>query len=198
MTVARKSRADSRRTHQEGKLGSRSAADKTRQHSEPRVNFSLAEDVAVAAASGNGHQPEAALPSQTLPPAGSRLDTPDKSAPYRSRSLRDGTYSGARDLELVERLIERCRREIDTADLNVKLIDLVRLLEFKTKLRPSVDAERAFWTMIDQMRHEELGSFGEPEFADAVPMAGSSSDGAGSGVDSSTGDDDESATDGMS
>ncbi|MBI3872160.1 MAG: hypothetical protein HY304_03675 [candidate division Zixibacteria bacterium] len=87
-----------------------------------------------------------------LPPAGSRSDTPDKSA--------------ARDLELVEQLIERCRREIDTADLNVKLTDLVRLLEFKTKLRPSVDAERAFWTMIDQMRHEELGGFGEPDFAD--------------------------------
>ena len=68
-----------------------------------------------------------------------------------------------RDLDLVEQLIERCRREIDTSELNVKLADLVRLLEFKSKLRPSVDAEKTFWTMIDQMRRDELDGFGEPQ-----------------------------------
>jgi hypothetical protein len=205
VTVARrsrslrdKSRAESCRTSRKPRLGPPSVADKTREFSEPRIRISLAEDTAVAPASGNGHEPEAAIPSQTSPPPAARPDTSDKSAPYRSRSLRDGTYSGARDLELVEQLIERCRREIDTADLNVKLIDLVRLLEFKTKLRPSVDAERAFWTMIDQMRHEELGSFGEPDLADSIPIARSPSDGAGYGIDSSTGHDDESEADGAS
>ena len=64
------------------------------------------------------------------------------------------------DLDLVEQLIDRARRELDGAELNVKLADLVRLLEFKSKLQPAVDAERAFWSMIDQMRREELQDCG--------------------------------------
>ena len=69
--------------------------------------------------------------------------------------------SSARDLELVEQLLERCWREIDHTELSVKLSDLVRLLEFKGKLRPAADAERTFWSMIDQMRREELACFGD-------------------------------------
>ena len=68
----------------------------------------------------------------------------------------------SRDLHMVERLLERCWREIDAAELNVKLTDIVRLLELKTKLCPSADAERTFWQIIDQMRAEELADFGDP------------------------------------
>ena len=70
-----------------------------------------------------------------------------------------GPRNASGDLDLVEQLIDRARRELDGTELNVKLADLVRLLEFKSKLQPAVDAERAFWSMIDQMRHEELRDY---------------------------------------
>ena len=64
--------------------------------------------------------------------------------------------SAAHDLDAIERLIERCERELADTDLNVKLTDFVRLLEFRSKLKPAVDAEKTFWSMINDMRHEEL------------------------------------------
>ena len=64
--------------------------------------------------------------------------------------------SVAHDLTAIEKLIERCERELADTDLNVKLTDFVRLLEFRSKLKPSVDAEKTFWSMIDDMRREEL------------------------------------------
>ncbi|HWO56091.1 MAG TPA: hypothetical protein VNN55_00840 [bacterium] len=62
----------------------------------------------------------------------------------------------ARDLAAIERLIERCEQELEGAELNVKLADFVRLLEFRAKLQPTVDAEATFWRLIDEMRREEL------------------------------------------
>ncbi len=64
--------------------------------------------------------------------------------------------SVSHDLEAIEALIERCERELSDTDLNVKLTDFVRLLEFRAKLKPAVDAEKTFWSMINDMRHEEL------------------------------------------
>lgn len=61
---------------------------------------------------------------------------------------------------MVEDLLDRCWREVDASSLNVKLADIVRLLEFKNKLRSAADAEQTFWMMIDEMRREELGRFG--------------------------------------
>jgi hypothetical protein len=78
-----------------------------------------------------------------------------------SRDPSSTADSSRRDLDLVEQLLERCWQQIDSSELNVKLADLVRLLEFKEKLRPAVAAEKTFWTMIEQMRHEELARFGE-------------------------------------
>lgn len=64
--------------------------------------------------------------------------------------------SAAHDLDSIERLIARCERELADTDLNVKLTDFVRLLEFRAKLKPAVDAEKTFWSMINDMRHDEL------------------------------------------
>lgn len=64
------------------------------------------------------------------------------------------------DLAMVEDLLDRCWREVDASSLNVKLADLVRLLEFKNKLRSAADAEQTFWTMINDIRREELRSYG--------------------------------------
>lgn len=67
----------------------------------------------------------------------------------------------ASDLQHVEELLERCWRELDTVDLNVKLTDLIRLLEFKHKLGPGQQAERAFWELIDEIRRDELHNYGD-------------------------------------
>lgn len=64
--------------------------------------------------------------------------------------------SVSHDLDAIEALIERCERELADSDLNIKLTDFVRLLEFRAKLKPAVDAEKTFWSMINDMRHEEL------------------------------------------
>jgi hypothetical protein len=68
--------------------------------------------------------------------------------------------SAASDLAAIEKLIERCERELADSDLNVKLTDFVRLLEFRSKLKPAVDAEKTFWSMIDDMRRDELQHWG--------------------------------------
>lgn len=60
------------------------------------------------------------------------------------------------DLARVDELLERCWRELDNSDLNIKLTDIVRLLEFKARLRPAADAETVFWSLINQLRQEEL------------------------------------------
>lgn len=76
-----------------------------------------------------------------------RIHLDDSAAEQRSVS---------HDLAAIERLIERCERELPDTDLNVKLTDYVRLLEFRSKLKPAVDAEKIFWSMIHDMRKEEL------------------------------------------
>ena len=90
-------------------------------------------------------------------------DSADRSMPscVSERPAAPNHDSTAHDLERVEQLLERCWREIDHTELGVKLSDLVRLLEFKGKLRPAADAERTFWSMIDQMRREELARFSD-------------------------------------
>lgn len=80
-------------------------------------------------------------------------------AGHPSSTSGDGS---AHDLHLVQQLLERCWREIDASELNVKLTDLVRLLELKGKLSPQAGAEQTFWSLIDQMRHEHLADFGDP------------------------------------
>lgn len=80
----------------------------------------------------------------------------------------DQPATPAGDLRMVEQLLDRCWREIDASELNVKLTDIVRLLELKSKLSPSADAERTFWEIIDQLRVEELAEFGV--IADDTPL----------------------------
>jgi hypothetical protein len=67
---------------------------------------------------------------------------------------------GKTDLEMVEELLDRCWREVDASELNVKMADIVRLLEFKNKLRNTAEAEQTFWALIDRIRGEELAEFG--------------------------------------
>ena len=64
------------------------------------------------------------------------------------------------DLEMVEDLLDRCWREVGASELNAKMADIVRLLEFKNKLRATAEAERTFWALIDHIRQEELSDFG--------------------------------------
>jgi hypothetical protein len=68
--------------------------------------------------------------------------------------------AGRTDLEMVEGLLDRCWLEVGASDLNPKMTDIVRLLEFKNKLRSTAEAEKTFWALINRIRHEELSEFG--------------------------------------
>ena len=67
---------------------------------------------------------------------------------------------GRSDLDMVEDLLDRCWQEVGASDLNPKMTDIVRLLEFKNKLRSTAEAEKTFWALINRIRHEELSEFG--------------------------------------
>ena len=90
-------------------------------------------------------------------PAAPRIFFEESAVVSAVTSTPDRTTS---DLQHVEDLLERCWRELDTVDLNVKLTDLIRLLEFKHKLGPGQQAERLFWELIDEIRRDELSDFG--------------------------------------
>lgn len=87
------------------------------------------------------------------------LQVPPAAAPHQSRT----------DLELVEDLLDRCWQEVGATDLNPKMTDIVRLLEFKNKLRSSAEAEKTFWALINRIRHEELTEFGLVTVNDTHP-----------------------------
>jgi len=70
------------------------------------------------------------------------------------------------DLELVEDLLDRCWQEVGASELNPKMTDIVRLLEFKNKLRSSAEAEKTFWALINRIRREELSEFGRVTVGD--------------------------------
>jgi hypothetical protein len=67
---------------------------------------------------------------------------------------------GRSDLDMVEDLLDRCWQEVGASDLNPKMTDIVRLLEFKNKLRSTAEAEKTFWALINRIRHQELSEFG--------------------------------------
>lgn len=78
-------------------------------------------------------------------------------SPYQTAAPRNQSRS---DLELVEDLLDRCWQEVGASDLNPKMTDIVRLLEFKNKLRATAEAEQTFWALINRIRREELAEFG--------------------------------------
>lgn len=147
------------------------------------VPFAAALDCARA-----DNPPGQALPGMTFrfELADPDTDTPEAPVPVRSDGSADRGEAASgdrapvatpdnarRDLDMVEDLLDRCWREIDIATLNVKLADIVRLLEFKSKLRSATDAQQAFWSIINGMRREELDRFGD---VNAAPTADSTQD----------------------
>lgn len=73
------------------------------------------------------------------------------------------------DLELVEDLLGRCWQEVGASELNPKMTDIVRLLEFKNKLRATAEAEQTFWALINRIRREELSDFGLVSVSETAP-----------------------------
>lgn len=77
--------------------------------------------------------------------------------PQRTEFASQSTTDYAR----IEELLNRCWDELDGIELNVKLTDMIRLLEFKHKLASSAEAEREFWRLIQSIRRDELAHFGD-------------------------------------
>jgi len=72
--------------------------------------------------------------------------------------------SSTSDLSRIEHLLEKCWSELDGQELNAKLMDIIRLMELKSKLTPAAQAEQSFWSMIERMRQSDL-----PVFPDVAP-----------------------------
>jgi hypothetical protein len=92
-----------------------------------------------------------------------RFDFADDSRESQAAVATGPKVRSQTDLEMVEELLDRCWREVGATELNAKMTDIVRLLEFKNKLRNTSEAEQTFWSLIDRLRREELTEFGEPE-----------------------------------
>jgi hypothetical protein len=91
-----------------------------------------------------------------------RFDFADDTADLRTTVSFAPPAKSRSDLDMVQELLDRCWREVGATELNAKMTDIVRLLEFKNKLRNASEAEQTFWSLIDRLRCEELTEFGEP------------------------------------
>jgi len=58
------------------------------------------------------------------------------------------------DLEIIEQLLRLALEAITRKTPEVKLADVLKLLEFKHQLKPQVDARKVFWEWIDRFRRE--------------------------------------------
>lgn len=59
------------------------------------------------------------------------------------------------DLELIEQLLSLALDAISRKTPDVRLADVLKLLEFKQKLQPESDAQEMFWAWIERFRRED-------------------------------------------
>ena len=62
------------------------------------------------------------------------------------------------NLEIVEQLLALALEAIARKTPEVRLADVLKLMEFKLKLQPQADARKIFWEWIERFRREAYGS----------------------------------------
>ena len=60
----------------------------------------------------------------------------------------------AEDLAIIEQLLTLALEAISKKTPDVRLADVLKLLEFKHRLKPQADARQVFWDWIDRFRRE--------------------------------------------
>jgi hypothetical protein len=58
------------------------------------------------------------------------------------------------DLLVVEQLLELALTAIEKKTPDVRLADILKLLEFKYRIKPESDAQAVFWEWIERFRRE--------------------------------------------
>lgn len=71
------------------------------------------------------------------------------------------------DLEIVEQLLTLALEAITRKTPDVKMADVLKLLEFKHQLKPQADVRKVFWEWIERFRQETLA--GDAAAPDTVP-----------------------------
>jgi hypothetical protein len=62
------------------------------------------------------------------------------------------------DLSIVENILQKLYELFNTQPSEVKVGDILKVIELKHKLIVTGHAERKFWSMIEQVRQEQLNS----------------------------------------
>lgn len=60
------------------------------------------------------------------------------------------------DQEILDFLKNKIVEKVRNGEINLKVGDLLKILELQKKLSTDKDAEDQFWQMIEQIRQEEL------------------------------------------
>jgi hypothetical protein len=62
------------------------------------------------------------------------------------------------DLEIIEQLLDLALEAVARKTPDVRLADILKLLEFKHRLKPQADARQIFWEWIERFRREAANS----------------------------------------
>jgi hypothetical protein len=74
------------------------------------------------------------------------------------------------DLEIIEQLLSLALEAVAKKTPDVRLADILKLLEFKHRLKPAVDAREIFWDWIERFRRDATVSGDDDEAAkDELP-----------------------------
>ncbi|MFC1476000.1 hypothetical protein ACFLQW_03260 [Candidatus Zixiibacteriota bacterium] len=67
------------------------------------------------------------------------------------------------DLEIIEQLLGLALEAINRKTPDVRLADVLKLLEFKHRLQPQTDVRTVFWEWIERFRQDAARQSGEEE-----------------------------------
>jgi hypothetical protein len=74
--------------------------------------------------------------------------------PRKSRPPYSGRESADDDLVIIEQLLALALAAIDRKTPEVRLADILKLLEFKQRVQPQTDVRAVFWEWIERFRRE--------------------------------------------
>ena len=66
----------------------------------------------------------------------------------------------ANDMEMLEflknKIVDKIVKKIDEGDINLKVSDLLKIVEIQKKISGDNNSEKKFWEIIEEIRQKEL------------------------------------------
>lgn len=69
---------------------------------------------------------------------------------------KESRLNGNQAEELLEKLIKKVLKRINSKDCQPKISDALKAIQLKQKLKKTSEAEKIFWELIEKIRKEEL------------------------------------------